>query len=274
MTAVVVFLFGLALGSFLNVCIYRLPRGESVISPRSRCPHCQQLIAAYDNIPLLSYLILRGRCRYCRARISPLYPLVELATAVLLVAIYFRHGFTPLGVKSTLLMLALVVLIVTDLRERILPDRVTYPGLGVGLLLALWIPVGDGSAAAVARALALALSPRILSFADALLGALLWAAMLYVVGELFYRVRKLEGLGLGDVKMMAMLGAFFGLKLTLLTLLLGCFLGIILGGVFMLLTRKGRRYELPLGSFLGLAALLTLFWGDALLRWYASILTF
>lgn len=274
MIPVLVFLFGLALGSFLNVCIYRLPRGESVVSPRSRCPHCQRPIAAYDNIPLLSYVILRGRCRHCRARISVFYPLVELVTAALLVAIYLRHGFTPAGVKSTLLVLALVVLIITDLRERILPDRVTYLGLGVGLLLALWTPVGDGSAAALARALTLTLSPRILSLADALLGALVWAGMLYAVGELFYRVRKIEGLGLGDVKMTAMLGAFFGLKLTLLTLLLGCLLGSTLGGLFMLLTRKSRRYELPLGSFLGLAALVTLFWGDALLRWYASLLVF
>ncbi len=272
MTAVLVFLFGLAVGSFLNVCIYRLPRGESVVAPRSRCPHCQRQIAAYDNIPLLSYVILRGRCRHCGARISLLYPLVELVTAALLVAIYLRHGFTPAGVKSALLALALVVLIVTDLRERILPDRVTYPGLGVGLLLALWIPVGDGSAAALARALTLTLSPQILSLADALLGALVWAGMLYAVGEIFYRVRQLEGLGLGDVKMMAMLGAFFGLKLTLLTLLLGCLLGIAFGGLFMLLTRKSQRYELPLGSFLGLAALVTLFWDEALRHWYASLL--
>lgn len=274
MTPVLVFLFGLALGSFLNVCIYRLPRGESVVSPRSRCPHCQRPIAAYDNIPLLSYVILRGRCRHCGARISVFYPLVELVTAALLVAIYLRHGFTPAGVKTTLLVLALVVLIITDLRERILPDRVTYLGLSVGLLLALWTPVGDGSAAALARALTLTLSSRTLSLADALLGALVWAGMLYAVGELFYRVRKIEGLGLGDVKMTAMLGAFFGLKLTLLTLLLGCLLGSTLGGLFMLLTRKSRRYELPLGSFLGLAALVTLFWGDALLRWYASLLAF
>ncbi|MFQ5926602.1 MAG: prepilin peptidase [Terriglobia bacterium] len=272
MTPVFIFLFGLAVGSFLNVCIHRLPRGSSVIRPRSCCPHCQAPIAPYDNIPVVSYLLLRGRCRHCRARIALFYPLVELSAAALLLTLYFQHGLSPLALKKALLGLTLLVLIVTDLRDRLLPDRVTFPALGAGLLFALGVPVDDGTAAWLARLAGLELPWQLLSLGDALLGASVWAALLYGVGEGFYRLRKIEGLGFGDVKMVAVLGAYFGLKLTLIAVLLACLLGIGLGGGFMLLRQKGARYELPLGSFLGLAGLAMLFWGPRLLAWYLSLL--
>jgi leader peptidase (prepilin peptidase)/N-methyltransferase len=269
---VFIFLFGLAAGSFLNVCIYRLPRGESIVRPRSRCSHCHTPIAAHDNIPVVSYLLLGGRCRHCRNRIGLFYPLVELAAGMLLLALYWQHGLSPLALKKALLGLVLLVLIVTDLRERLLPDHVTFPALGAGLLLALWVPVGDDTAATLARIAGLQLPLPLLSLGDALLGAGVWAGVLYAVGEVFYHVRKIEGLGLGDVKMVAMLGAYFGLKLTLIAVLLACLLGIVLGGGYMLLRGKDSQYELPLGTFLGLAGLAVLFWGPALLGWYLGLL--
>jgi leader peptidase (prepilin peptidase)/N-methyltransferase len=267
-----IFLFGMVLGSFLNVCIYRLPRGESIVRPRSRCPQCQAPIAARDNIPVLSYLLLGGRCRHCGRSISVVYPLVEFGSGGLLLALYLIHGLTPLGLKQVVLALALVVLMVTDLRDRLLPDRVVWPTLVAGLLFALWVPVGDGIAARLAHAAGWEASWRTTSLGDALLGAGVWAGVLYGVGEAFYRLRKVEGLGFGDVKLVALLGVYFGLKLTLLTILLGCLLGILLGGGFMLVERKSQRYELPFGSFLGLAGLMVVFWGEQLLNWYAGLL--
>lgn len=273
MIPVFIFLFGLALGSFLNVCIYRLPRGESIIHPRSRCLHCQAPIAAYDNIPVVSYLLLGGRCRHCRQPIGRFYPLVELASGVFLLSLYVEQGLSPAFVKNGILGLTLLGLIVTDLRDRILPDRMTFPALGAGLALALWVPVGDGTAERVAARLAgVNLSWRMGSLGDALLGAGVWAGVLYAVREAFYRVRKIEGLGLGDIKMVALLGAYLGLKLTLITILVACVLGIVLGGGFMLLRRKGSRYELPFGTFLGLAGLAALFWGPSLLAWYVELI--
>ncbi|MBI4462071.1 MAG: prepilin peptidase [Acidobacteria bacterium] len=273
MISILLFLFGLTVGSFLNVCIHRLPRGESVVRPRSRCPNCQAPIAAYDNIPLISYLLLQGRCRHCHAHIAWFYPVVELATATLLLALYSGYGFSPLALKYAVLALALLVLIVTDLRDRILPDRLTYPVLIAGLLLALWVPVGDGTTERLARLLVVEFPWRLLSLGDALLGGAVWAGVLYGVGAAFYRVRKVEGLGFGDVKMVGLLGVYFGLKLTLVAVLLACVLGILLGGGYMLLRGKDARYELPFGSFLGLASLAAVFWGPALLRWYLGLLT-
>jgi len=266
-TAAYIFLFGLCLGSFLNVCIHRLPKGESVVRPRSRCPRCGQAIAAYDNIPLVSYALLGGRCRHCRARISLVYPLVEALTGAALLIAYWRFGLTPAGLKGALLAAAMIVLFFTDLRDRLLPDRVTLPGMAVGMIFAFWVPVEDGTAALLAREA----SPLVLSVADALLGALVGGGILFVLGELWYRLRKVEAMGLGDVKMMAMVGLFFGVKLTVLTLLAGSVVGSLVGGAYILLARKGAQYELPLGSFLALVALGALFWGEWLVRAYLGL---
>jgi leader peptidase (prepilin peptidase)/N-methyltransferase len=266
------FLLGLCLGSFLNVCIHRLPRDQSIVRPRSRCPSCKKAIAAYDNIPLLSYLLLRGRCRQCGQRISALYPAVELLTALTLVLVYLRFGLSVAALKAALLAGALIVLIFTDLRDRLLPDAITFPGMAVGLLFALWLPLEDGTAALLLRVLGgTTLPPVALSLADAVLGGLLGAGLLFVLGEVWYRVRHVEAMGLGDVKMMAMVGLFFGVKLTVLTLLLGSLVGSLVGGGFMLLTGKQSSYELPLGTFLGLAALVALFWGPSLVAAYVGL---
>lgn len=272
MTAALVFLFGLCLGSFLNVCIHRLPQGESVVRPRSRCPRCGHPIAARDNIPLASYLLLGGRCRHCRARISPVYPLVELLTGVVVLLVFLRFGLSPAGLKALLLAAAVVVLFFTDLAERLLPDAVTYPGIVAGLLFAFWVPLEDGTAALLARPLGAGPWPLLaLSLADALLGALLGAGLLFALGEVWYRLRRVEAMGLGDVKMMAMVGLFFGVKLTLLTLLLGSLIGSLVGGLFIVLARKSSQYELPLGTFLALAALVALFWGRPLIAAYLGL---
>ncbi len=266
------FVVGLTIGSFLNVCIHRLPKGESIVHPRSRCPHCGWMIAAYDNVPVLSYLWLRGRCRHCRRRISPFYPLIELLTGLTFLLVYHRWGISPPAVKAVLLASALIVLIFTDLRERLLPDRITFPGIAAGFLFALWLPLEDGTAALLLRLLGGPNLPAVLlSIADALLGALLGAGLLFALGEIWYRLRRVEAMGLGDVKMMGMVGLFLGIKLTVLTLLLGSLLGSLLGGLFLLLAGKDTRYELPFGTFLGVAALIALFWGPQLVASYLSL---
>ncbi len=266
------FMVGLTIGSFLNVCIHRLPKGESIVHPRSRCPHCGRMIAAYDNVPVLSYLWLRGRCRHCHSRISPFYPLIELLTGLTFLLVYHRWGISPPAVKAVLLASALIVLTFTDLRERLLPDRITFPGIAAGFLFALWLPLEDGTAALLLRLLGGPnLSAVLLSVADALLGALLGAGLLFALGEIWYRLRRVEAMGLGDVKMMGMVGLFLGIKLTVLTLLLGSLLGSLLGGLFLLLAGKDTRYELPFGTFLGVAALIALFWGPQLVTSYLSL---
>lgn len=266
------FVVGLTIGSFLNVCIHRLPKGESIVHPRSRCPHCGRMIAAYDNVPVLSYLWLRGRCRHCRSRISPFYPLIELLTGLTFLLVYHRWGISPPAAKAVLLASALIVLTFTDLRERLLPDRITFPGIAAGFLFALWLPLEDGTAALLLRLLGgTNLSAVLLSVADALLGALLGAGLLFALGEIWYRLRRVEAMGLGDVKMMGMVGLFLGIKLTVLTLLLGSLLGSLLGGLFLLLAGKDTRYELPFGTFLGVAALIALFWGPQLVASYLSL---
>ena len=266
------FMVGLMIGSFLNVCIHRLPKGESIVHPRSRCPHCGRMIAAYDSVPVLSYLWLRGRCRHCHSRISPFYPLIELLTGLTFLLVYHRWGVSPPAVKAVLLASALIVLIFTDLRERLLPDRITFPGIAAGFLFALWLPLEDGTAALLLRLLGGTNLPSVLlSVADALLGALLGAGLLFALGEIWYRLRRVEAMGLGDVKMMGMVGLFLGIKLTVLTLLLGSLLGSLLGGLFLLLAGKDTRYELPFGTFLGVAALIALFWGPQLVASYLSL---
>ena len=273
-TAEAVFVFGLMLGSFLNVCIRRIPAGESIVSPASHCPACHAPIKPYDNIPVLSWLLLGARCRSCKAKISPLYPAVELLTALLFLGCYLAFGLTVDGAKWGVFAALLVVLTITDLRERILPDKVNFIGLGVGLAFSFFIRPVDGTAAWLANRLFDYPPPApVLSFTDGLLGAAAGSGLLWVVAEGYFRLRGREGMGLGDVKMMAMVGAFLGLKRTLLTILAGSLLGSVLGLLFMALWSKGRDYELPFGAFLGVAALLVVFFGTPALAWYQSLLT-
>jgi len=266
---VLAFVLGLVVGSFLNVCILRIPAGESIVRPASHCPKCGKPIAPYDNIPVVSWLVLRGRCRNCKAPISPLYPLVEFLTGALFVACLLAFGLSPAAGKWATFCAVLVVLAVTDLRERILPDRVNLAGGVLGLAWSAAVPVRDGTALWLSHQMFAFPPPgRALSVCDALLGAATGAGILWLFAEGYFRLRGHEGMGLGDVKMMGMAGTFLGVKAVLLTIMAGAVLGSIIGAAFMLFQRKGSDYELPFGLFLALGGLLAVFYGPPLIAWY------
>ncbi|MGA8983465.1 MAG: prepilin peptidase [Candidatus Acidiferrales bacterium] len=267
------FAFGLIIGSFLNVCILRIPSGKSIVLPASACPKCGKEIRAYDNIPVISYLLLGGKCRGCKTKISPMYPLVELLTGLLFLACYLVFGISVEAAKWCAFSAIMIVLVFTDLRERILPDAVNFTGLGIGLALSFFVKPTDGSALWLANRMFEFPPPApVLSFVDAILGALVGGGLLWLVSEAYFRIRGREGMGLGDVKMMLMAGAFLGAKRTLLTILAGSVLGSVLGVAVILARRKDADYELPFGTFLGTGALLVVFFGTPIVNWYSSLL--
>lgn len=271
MIALIIFVFGLIVGSFLNVCILRIPIAESVVLPSSHCPSCRTPIKPYDNIPVVSWLVLAGRCRKCKARISAMYPMVELATGLLFLACYLVFGLNAEALKWAIFAALLIVLTVTDLRERILPDKVNFVGLGLGLLLSLFTQPTDGTATWLANHIFAYPPPEAaLSLGDALIGAGAASGLLWLVAEGYFRARGREGMGLGDVKMMAMAGAFLGLQRALLTILLGSLLGSVIGIAVIAVGRKGRDFELPFGTFLGAGAILVMFFGSSALDWYRA----
>lgn len=264
---ILAFLFGLILGSFLNVCIYRWPRDLSVVRPRSLCPACEKTIAWYDNIPLLSYVLLRARCRSCGARIPGRYPAVELLTAVLFFFFVWTLGVTGVALKMCIFSFILVGLIFADVEERILPDELTLGGTGVGLVFSVFVPVPPGVAGLIPLITGAAISPRIESILESAIGAALPPFFLWLVGWLYLKLRHREGLGLGDVKMIAMVGSFLGFAGALYTLLLACVVGVVIGYGYIWLAKKDpATYELPLGTFLGASALLL---AVAALRFFA-----
>ncbi len=253
-------LFGLLIGSFLNVCIYRWPRDLSVVAPRSRCPECERPIAWFDNIPAFSFLLLGGRCRNCKTTISPRYPIVELLTAALFGYFVYHYGLTPEAARWCVLSAILITLGFADAETLILPDQFTLGGIVVGLLFNLWIGLPDLPARTLASAL------------DAFLGIMLPAGSLWLGGFLFEKIRHKEGLGFGDVKMTAMLGAFLGLKGALLTLVIGSTLGSVIGLAYIAITRKdAASYQLPLGTFLAIGGLAYALVGTNIIRWYAAL---
>lgn len=266
------FFYGLIIGSFLNVVIHRVPRGESIVSPRSHCPACGHPIAWYENIPLASYLVLGRRCRACKASISPRYFAVELLTGLIFAGLAAAFGFQWALAKYAVFAAMMIALMFIDLNKRLLPDAITLPGMAAGLIFAFLLPVSDGTAALLARWWpSLFEFPRLVSVLDALLGAIAGAGLLWIVAEVYWRVRHQEGLGFGDVKLMAMVGIFLGVKLALLTIFLGSAVGSIIGGSFMWLQGKDPRYELPFGTFLGLTALFSAVWGKEIVTWYLSL---
>lgn len=247
--ALVALTAGLALcvGSFLNVCIYRLPRGGSLLAPPSRCTKCGKRLAWFDNIPLVSWLVLRARCRQCGEPISVQYPSVELVTALLAVLVVL---VTPPGLllASRLVFTALlIVLFVIDLELQLLPNNITLPGIAAGFLFSFIVPPGPMA-----------------SFAGILLGA----GVLYGIAAAYYFLRREEGMGMGDVKMLAMIGAFLGWRAVLLTLVLSSFAGAVVGLALMSSKREGLKYALPFGTFLALAAFVAMLAGDAIMSWY------
>jgi leader peptidase (prepilin peptidase)/N-methyltransferase len=240
---------GLAVGSFLNVCIYRLPLGQSVVSPPSRCTSCGRRLRWYDNVPIVSYAILRGRCRGCGASVSPMYPLVEGVTAVVFVLQAWMVGAEPLLIQRLIFSSAMIVLFTIDLQHRILPNVITVPGIVVGFLFSLVGPPG---------------------WVDALIGIAVGGGSLLAIAEAYYRWRGEEGLGMGDVKMLAMIGAFLGWRLTLVTLVLSSVAGSIIGVGVIAASRGNLKYALPFGTFLALGALASAAVGEPLLAWYLS----
>lgn len=244
---VVAGLFGLIVGSFLNVVIYRLPRGASVVWPASACGSCRRELRWFENIPILSWVVLGGKCARCKARISVQYPLVEAVTAALFVLV---TGLTPVGpllVARLLFVCLLVVLFGIDLEHQILPNSITLPGVAAGLVFSAAGPPG---------------------LRDALIGVLLGGGVLYAIAGGYYLWRKEEGLGMGDVKMLAMIGAFLGWQAVLLTLVLASLSGAIIGVSMMALQRGTMKYALPFGTFLAIGALVAMLAGQPIIDWY------
>jgi leader peptidase (prepilin peptidase)/N-methyltransferase len=264
---------GLIIGSFLNVCIYRIPIGKSVVHPRSGCPHCDTPIPFYDNIPVLSYLILRGRCRACRAVISLQYPFVELLSGAAFLACALRWHFTPPTYVNSLFLAITLVLIFTDYHHRILPNVLTLPGAMLGILLSPFQTVEvyqDILSVRLAGMFEFPFDQTMLPWIGSVTGAIVGGGMLLVVGMGYQKLRKRQGLGMGDVKMMAMAGAFLGWRLTFLTIFAGSILGLLAGIYLMIFRKQNLQTQLPFGVFLGLGSALTLFYGLAFLTWYLS----
>jgi leader peptidase (prepilin peptidase)/N-methyltransferase len=247
---VLVAIFGLMIGSFLNVCIGRIPAGESIVSPGSRCPACRTPIAWYDNIPILGYILLGARCRRCHAVISARYPLIEGVTAIAFVLQALVIGDDiPLLVSRLILTALLIVLFGTDLDTQRLPDVLTLPGLALGILSSCFLPPG---------------------IIDSLIGAALGAGILLLIRWLWKRLKGVDGMGLGDVKMLAMIGAFLGWKQIWIVLFLSSFAGAIIGLSLSLARGRSMQSRLPFGTFLALAAYAASLWGDRLLNWYLT----
>ncbi len=246
---IIVVLLGLSVGSFLNVCVHRLPRGESLVRPPSRCPQCGYVLRWYDNIPVAGYLLLGGRCRKCRGPIAIRYPALELVTLAVFLVHAAVFGWSGLLVVRLLFACALIVLFAIDLEHHLLPDVITLPGIVIGLAASVAFPPG---------------------LVDALLGILIGGGALWLIGEAYYRYSGQEGMGGGDVKMLAMIGAFLGWKLVLVTLVLSSVAGSLIGVLVIALKRGDMKYALPYGTFLALGALAASLVGERLIAWYVG----
>jgi leader peptidase (prepilin peptidase)/N-methyltransferase len=244
---VVAGVFGAMIGSFLNVCIYRLPLRRSIVWPGSACGSCGHMLAWFENVPVVSYLILRGRCRACRAAISLRYPLVELLTAAMFAGTWWYYGPSALLVSRLMFGCALIVLFAIDLEHHLLPNVITLPGIFVGFAFSLFTEPG---------------------WMASLAGILVGGGVLWGIAEVYYLIRHEDGLGMGDVKMLAMIGAFVGWKLMLITLMMASFAGSIVGIILIVSKRGGMKYALPFGTFLALGAALAATIGPGVLDWY------
>ena len=253
----IVFIFGAALGSFLNVCIARIPNGESIVRPPSHCPKCKALIPVYCNIPLLSYMLLRGRCRSCSANISPRYFFVELLMACLAVALYYQFGFSLAFLVSFIFVAALIVISFIDLDVRIVPDVISLPGIVAGLLFSV-----------VARYVINDPFELIPSPLSALVGVLVGGGFLLALAWAYEAFTGVEGMGGGDIKLLAMIGAFLGWTSIPFTLFFASLTGSVIGLGFMIGKGVGRRFALPFAPFLCLGALIYLFFGNVLMELY------
>ncbi len=246
---VLVTILGLAVGSFLNVVIYRLPRRESLVWPGSRCPQCGTAIRWYDNIPLAGWLLLRGRCRACRKPIPVRYPIVEFVTMAAFLLCYWQIGEDYLLVPRLLFVASLIALFAIDLEHQLLPNAITLPGLVAGVLFALFLPPG---------------------IRDSLIGVAAGGGVLWAIGEGWSRLRGMEAMGFGDVKMLAMVGAFLGWQLVAVTFVLSSILGGLAAAVLLATRRTTWTSAIPYGTFLALGAFIAALWGEPLMNWYLS----
>ncbi len=270
---IIVFGFGAIVGSFLNVVIHRIPNEESIIFPNSACPNCKNSIKPYDNIPLLSWLLLGGKCRNCKNPISPRYPAVELLTAVLFVLVYWQIGFNLFLPVALIFAASMIALIFIDAENMILPNVITYPLLVFALLVRLIFPIFV-SASYFSD---LQISPLnqmdypawLVSLIGAVLGALVGGGSLWLVGEIWKRLRGVDAMGLGDVKMMFAVGALLGWRLTFLTIFIGAFTGAA-AGILVISRQKEKdlQAQIPFGIFLGIGSIFALLFGEQIISWY------
>lgn len=267
-------ILGLIIGSFLNVCIYRIPLEKSIVSPGSGCPHCGTSIRFLDNIPILSFLLLRGRCRDCGKRISFQYPIVELLCALAFYSCARMWLFAPPTYVNSLFLAAIIILIFTDYNHRILPNIITLPGVIVGILLSYFQTpkvYDDLLSWKVISLLGFENPSNVQPWIGSIFGAIIGGGLLYLVAFVYEVVRRRQGLGMGDVKMMAMVGAFLGWRLALMTIFVGSLLGTFVG-IFLILLRKiDTQGKLAFGVFLGIGSALCLFYGFSFVRWYLDM---
>ena len=245
---VLIFILGLIVGSFSNVCIYRIPRNESIIFPASHCPKCRSNISPKDNIPILSYILLKGRCRNCKSKISIQYPIVEFLTGLIYLIIYLGYGLSIQSLIYIILSSSLIIIAFIDLNEQIIPEAISLPGMVIGLILSFFVPY--------------------ISFINSALGVLVGGGIILVIGLAGSAIFKKEAMGGGDVKLAAMIGAFLGWRYIIISLFLGFFLGA-LAGIFLILSKiKSREDVVPFGPFIVLGSLITLLWGENIISWY------
>lgn len=249
----IIFIFGMCIGSFINVCIYRLPASKSIIDPlRSICPNCGNIIRFYDNIPVLSYFWLKGRCRNCDKPISFRYPLVELIGGAFALCTFLKFGLTLEAVVYFAFIATLVLITFIDIDHQIIPDLITIPGIPVGFLASFAIPS--------------------ITYKESLLGLLAGGGSLLLVGWIYYLIKKAEGMGGGDIKLMAMIGVIVGWKGIIFTIFFSSLIGTLFGIIIMLRTKMGMKIAVPFGPFLSIGAITYIFFGSGLISWYLNLL--
>lgn len=245
---VLIFILGLIVGSFSNVCIYRIPRNESIIFPASHCPKCHSPIKPVDNIPLLSYILLKGRCRNCKSKISIQYPIVEFLSGLIYLIIYLTYGLSIQTLVYIILSSALIIIAFIDLNEQIVPDIISLPGIVAGLVLSFFVPY--------------------ISFIDSASGIVVGGGIILIIGLAGSAIFKKEAMGGGDVKLAAMVGAFLGWRYIIISLFLGFFLGALAGIILIISKIRSREDAVPFGPFIVLGSLITLLWGEKIITWY------
>jgi len=245
---VLIFILGLIVGSFSNVCIYRIPRNESIIFPASHCPKCRSNISPKDNVPILSYILLKGRCRNCKSKISIQYPIVEFLTGLTYLTIYLAYGLSIQTLIYIILSSALVIIAFIDLNEQIVPDVISLPGIVIGFIISFFVPY--------------------ISFINSALGVFVGGGIILVIGLAGSVIFKKEAMGGGDVKLAAMIGAFLGWRYVVISLFLGFFLGALTGIILIIAKIKSREDMVPFGPFIVLGSFITLLWGEKIISWY------